>query len=117
MLYGLIGGGAYGSPAGWTTVGGWVDGGTGVGAGLPDPDGASPKFTTACDERAAICQATITSASLPDGHTGGVGAGFRWLLTYGPICEAEHYRAPLELPFDPPVPQNLDRLSLVDHSQ
>jgi hypothetical protein len=27
----------------------------GTGVGLSDPDGASPKFTTACDDRAAIC--------------------------------------------------------------
>ena len=96
---------------------GWVDTGTGIGVELPDPDGTSPKFTTACDDRAVICQATIASASLPDGHTRGVGTGFGRLLTYGPICVTEHYRAPLELPLDPPVPQNLDRLSLVDHPQ
>ena len=40
-------------------MGGWVGTGTGTGAGLPDPDGTSPKFTTACDDRAAVCQISI----------------------------------------------------------
>lgn len=39
------------------------------------------------------------------------------LLTHGPVCAAKHYRTPLKLPLDPPVPQDLNRLGLVDYSQ